>query len=159
MEHGIVKPPVPVTEIARSAGAKVVFAPYKGDVSGILFRGGDQDVIGVNSDHVMQRQRFTVAHELGHRALHPGRELILDVPVRVNFRDRTSSMATDREEIEANAFAAALLMPEQMIRTAVEDLPPGVRRDPEVTAQRLAKVFNVSITALGFRLINLGLTS
>jgi Zn-dependent peptidase ImmA (M78 family) len=38
------------------------------------------------------------------------------VPVRVNLRDKTSSMATDHEEIDANAFAAALLMPETLVR-------------------------------------------
>jgi Zn-dependent peptidase ImmA (M78 family) len=56
-------------------------------VSGILFRDGEHHVIGVNSAHPLARQRFTIAHELGHRALHPGRELILDVPVRVNLMD------------------------------------------------------------------------
>ena len=80
------------------------------------------------------RQRFTIAHELGHRALHPGRELILDVPVRVNLRDKTSSMASDIEEIEANAFAATLLMPEQMIRDQLSQLPPARRREPDATA-------------------------
>jgi Zn-dependent peptidase ImmA (M78 family) len=105
------------------------------------------------------RQRFTIAHELGHRALHPGRELILDVPVRVNVREKASSMASDIEEIEANAFAAALLMPQQMIRDQVNRLPPGKRREPESTAVALAKIFKVSASALSFRLISLGLTS
>ena len=103
---------------------------------GILFRDGDHHVIGVNSAHPPVRQRFTIAHELGHRALHPGRELILDVPVRVNLRDKTSSMASDIEEIEANAFAAALLMPQQMIRDQLNQLPPAKRREPEDTARR-----------------------
>jgi Zn-dependent peptidase ImmA (M78 family) len=105
------------------------------------------------------RQRFTIAHELGHRALHPGRELILDVPVRVNLRDKTSSMASDLEEIEANAFAATLLMPEQMIRDQLNQLPPARRREPDAAAEALARIFKVSTPALNFRLINLGLTS
>ena len=128
-------------------------------MSGILFRDGDHHVIGVNSAHPPVRQRFTIAHELGHRALHPGRELILDVPVRVNLRDKTSSMASDLEEIEANAFAASLLMPEQMIRDQLNQLPAARRREPEATADALARIFKVSTPALNFRLINLGLTS
>jgi Zn-dependent peptidase ImmA (M78 family) len=68
-------------------------------------------------------QRFTIAHELGHRALHPGHELILDVPVRFNMRDGTSGTATDLEEIEANAYAAALLIPARMIREQISQLP------------------------------------
>lgn len=72
----------------------------------MLFRGAGRDVIGVNSAHAAARQRCTISHEFDHHTLHPGWELILNVPVRVNYRDRASSMAADREEIEANAFAA-----------------------------------------------------
>jgi Zn-dependent peptidase ImmA (M78 family) len=68
-------------------------------------------------------------------------------------------MATDREEIEANAFAAALLMPENMVRSLIDGLPQVTRRDPDRTIQELARTFDVSASALGFRLINLGLTS
>jgi Zn-dependent peptidase ImmA (M78 family) len=157
-EHRVLSPPVNVEAIATAAGALVIHRPFEnGDVSGMLFRSGRQDIIGVNSTHGQERQRFTIAHELGHRALHPGRELILDVPVRVNFRDRTSSQATDREEIEANAFAAALLMPDQMVRDELDRLPVHLRRDPSHSAFALADVFSVSVQALSFRLINLGL--
>jgi hypothetical protein len=74
-------------------------APLRGrGCLGILFRDQDHHVIGVNSARSLVRQRFTIAHELGHRALHPGRELILDAPVRVSLRDKTSSMASDEGE-------------------------------------------------------------
>lgn len=104
-------------------------------------------------------QRFTIAHELGHRALHPGHELILDVPVRFNMRDGTSGTATDLEEIEANAYAAALLIPARMIREQISQLPPAWRREPDEAATALARIFKVSPSALNFRLINLGLIS
>lgn len=159
-QSGITRPPVDPEVLATADGVLVVRRHFEdADVSGILFRDGDHHVIGVNSAHPLARQRFTIAHELGHRTLHPGRELILDVPVRVNLRDKTSSMASDIEEIEANAFAAALLMPQQMIRDQVNQLPPAKRREPDATAQALAKIFKVSTSALSFRLINLGLTS
>jgi Zn-dependent peptidase ImmA (M78 family) len=148
-EHPVARLPVAVDDLAEALGIVVVRRKFKdADFSGMLFR-GEREVIGVNQKHHRVRQRFTIAHELGHHVLHPGRELILDAPVRVNFRDRTSSMATDREEIEANAFAAALLMPEPMIRAELDRLPEDIRRER----------FDVSIVALGFRLINLGLTS
>jgi Zn-dependent peptidase ImmA (M78 family) len=159
-DHRIRTPPVDVEALARADGILVVRRRFDdADVSGILFRDGDHHVIGVNSAHSVVRQRFTIAHELGHRALHPGRELILDVPVRVNLRDKTSSMASDLEEIEANAFAAALLMPDQMIRDQVNRLPASKRREPDATAAALSSLFKVSTSALNFRLINLGLTS
>jgi len=64
-------------------------------------------------------------------------------------------MASDLEEIEANAFAATLLMPEQMIRDYLSRLPPARRREPDA----LARIFKVNTPALNFSLINLGLTS
>ncbi|HEV2639021.1 MAG TPA: ImmA/IrrE family metallo-endopeptidase [Actinocrinis sp.] len=159
-EHHVIRPPVDVAKLAACLNIAVVHRHFEdGEVSGMLFRGDGREVIGVNSAHSPLRQRFTIGHELGHHALHPGRELILDMPVRVNFRDRTSSMATDREEIEANAFAAALLMPEQMIRTQLGQLPEKARRDLDTASATLADVFEVSLAALSFRLINLGLTS
>jgi Zn-dependent peptidase ImmA (M78 family) len=158
--HAFTGPPVDPEAIARAEGVLVVRRRFEdADVSGMLFRDSSHHIIGVNSAHPVQRQRFTIAHELGHRALHPGRELILDVPVRVNLRDKTSSTATDFEEIEANAFAAALLMPERMIRDQVNQLPASKRREPDATAAALSAIFKVSNSALNFRLINLGLTS
>lgn len=159
-DHQVTNLPVDVVALAVSLDIAVVGHHFDdGDVSGMLFRGGNQNVIGVNEAHAEVRQRFTIAHEIGHFILHPGRELILDVPVRVNFRDRTSSMATDREEIEANAFAAALLMPERLIHAQLDRLPAKIRQDPEAITCELASIFKVSHAALGFRLINLGLTT
>jgi Zn-dependent peptidase ImmA (M78 family) len=158
-DRGVTSPPIEVEALARSLGIIVVRRRFEdADVSGILFR-GDHHVIGVNGAHAPLRQRFTIAHELGHWALHPGREIILDVPVRVNLRDKTSSMASDLEEIEANAFAATLLMPGQVLRDHLNRLPASQRREPDTTAIALAKIFKVSTSALNFRLINLGLTS
>ncbi len=64
-----------------------------------------------------------------------------------------SSQATDREEMEANRFAAALLMPEQMVVEAATAAP----RDPEELVRSLARRFKVIEAAMGYRLINLGL--
>lgn len=70
--HGIIRPPVDAEAIADAEGIVIVRRRFEdGDVSGLLFRDGDHHVIGVNSAHPMARQRFTIAHELGHRALHP----------------------------------------------------------------------------------------
>ena len=71
-------------------------------------------MIGVNDLHAPRRQRFTIAHEVGHLEMHKGRPLVLD-HVRMNMRDATSSTATDVEEIEANQFAAAILMPSDLV--------------------------------------------
>ena len=56
-------------------------------------------VLGVNDWHADVRQRFTVAHELGHLKLHHD-ELFVDGVLK---RDDQSSLAIRPHEIEANA--------------------------------------------------------
>ncbi|KAA6222951.1 ImmA/IrrE family metallo-endopeptidase [Streptomyces albofaciens JCM 4342] len=160
-EAGEVVAPVDVERLAAHLGVVLSRSTFKdGDVSGMLVRqDGRSPVVGVNDAHSAHRQRFTIAHEFGHLLLHPGREVVLDRPVRVNLRDKTSSTATDREEIEANAFAASLLMPADLVRSELQRLPAVVRQDPDRSAAALAARFEVSDSAMGFRLINLGLVS
>jgi len=154
-EFGVVEAPVTLEPITEGLGAIVITQQLEPDVSGMLVREDDGLVIGVNKHHALVRRRFTVAHELGHLHLHPGRALILDTSVRVNFRDRMSSLATDREEIEANRFAAALLMPQELVVRAAVAGP----RDPDELVRSLARRFKVSEPAMSYRLINLGILS
>lgn len=151
--------PVPVERIAASLGAAVRYQPFEADdISGLLLRqDGQRPIIGVNSVNASVRQRFTIAHEIGHLLLHEGKGLILDRLVRVNFRDAVSSTATDRQEREANAFAAALLMPDEQIIQQLQHLTSGTHKSDTKIVQSLAKAFDVSRQAMEFRLINLGL--
>lgn len=148
--------PVDVEAIARHLAAAVIRERLDRDVSGLLFRDKDSAVIGVNDLHAPKRQRFTVAHEVGHLVLHRGRPLVLD-HVRVNFRDANSSTATDSEEIQANAFAAEILMPRHSVVAEAKRL----LEDPSATdasiVSDLAQGFDVSDQAMEYRLINLGL--
>jgi Zn-dependent peptidase ImmA (M78 family) len=157
-DFGISEPPVPVEEIARQLGARVSFERFNEDVSGILYRDARSAVIGVNAAHARTRQRFTIAHEIGHMRLHKGRPMFVDHSVRVDRRDANASRGIDPQEIEANSFAAALLMPEDMIFGAVVDSSTtrGVARSEDII-RRLAKRFNVSPQAMEYRLANLGL--
>src|SRR6266540_4610765 len=111
-------PPVPVEEIARQLGARLSFEHFGPDVSGILYRDASNAVIGVNATHAKTRQRFTIAHEIGHLHLHEGRPMFVDRSVRVDRRDANAALGLDPDEIDANSFAAALLMPQDMILAA-----------------------------------------
>ena len=73
----------------------------------------------------------------------------------MNFRDGVSALASDREEIEANQFAAGLLMPRDLVEQAFEDLTQRYR--PERAADLMARRFEVSPQAMRFRLMNLAL--
>jgi Zn-dependent peptidase ImmA (M78 family) len=155
---GITRPPVPVDKIARKLGVDLVYRPFEGNISAMLFRDGDRRIIGVNSSHVGTRQRFSIAHELGHHELHPGREVTLDRVVRIDLRDRESSSGSDRQEIAANQFAAELLMPRQWVTREVSIRVPGGRvPDQDRLANDLAKLFEVSLQAMQYRLVNLGI--
>ena len=159
-ETGASDLPIDVERIAAQLGADVVFgSPMSRDLSGLLYRDGERTVIGVNSVHAPARQRFTIAHEVGHLVLHAGRPVVLDHVVRLNYRDPRSGTATDAEEIAANGFAAELLMPRELVIAEVERarargdaLDPSFVRPP-------ATGFDVSAEAMGNRLANLGLIS
>lgn len=153
-DAGIDMPPVPVEELAISLGADLQYESYEGEVSGMLYRPVEGDpVIGVNSMHPPTRQRFTVAHEIGHLVMHKGQPMFIDRFVRVNWRNGESA----NDEVEANAFAAELLMPRTFVAREVERV---LSKRRNVTAQRLAtelaSTFDVSAEAMQYRLGNLG---
>jgi Zn-dependent peptidase ImmA (M78 family) len=156
-KHGIEKAPVPVEDIARKLGAVLRFEPFDGkdDVSAMLYRNDEHIVIGVNSGHSKTRQRFSIAHECGHLLLHKGK---MYVDARVNFRDALSSQAVDPEEMEANAFAAELLMPRAFV---LSELLKAVdlykTHDAQILGKAMARTFRVSPKAMDYRLRNLGL--
>jgi len=159
-EAGCFRPPVSPDHLVDKYGATVVLDSFGGDtdVSGVLVREDDRVIIGVNRQHPVVRQRFTIAHELGHLLMHPGRPLIVEKQVRVNFRDSVSSMATDQQEIEANQFAAALLMPREWVEREGGELlqQNAAVREAAFTAS-LATTFQVSAQAMRIRLVNLGI--
>lgn len=156
-ELEITRPPTPVERIARSLKIRVSKEPFEGNVSGMLTRVGKRAVIGVNSWQSPTRQRFTVAHELGHFVLHPAKPTFID-HVRVDYRDERSQAGTHRQEIEANSFAAALLMPEDLVREHVRrQLRLGSDPTGDELVVSLAARFNVSPEAMSHRLTNLGI--
>ncbi len=153
-ELGIIDVPVPVAQVAAAVGANVTYDTFDGQVSGLLYRDAERCVIGVNSRHAPARQRFTIAHEIGHLRMHEGRPVFIDRLVRVNARDGSST----KEEVEANAFAAALLMPSAIVEREFAEI---VQRQGEVEHDRLltelAERFQVSPEAMGYRLTNLAI--
>lgn len=159
VQHNLLKISVPIERLAKVLGAVVAYQPFEADdVSGLLYReDGQAPVIGVNSANSPVRQRFTIAHEIGHLRCHPGQDLILDRTVKVNWRNATSSAATDEQEMQANAYAAALLMPEPEVRQRLDSLITRSRVDDGVLVTKLAHDFRVSRSAMEFRLANLGL--
>ncbi|UVO28160.1 ImmA/IrrE family metallo-endopeptidase [Bradyrhizobium arachidis] len=146
-------PAVPVENIARGEGASIMVREFNNEISGLLLRQGGSAIIGVEKKQSPARKRFTIAHELGHLMLHVGREVRFDTAFRINLRSPESSTAEDVEEIESNAFAAALLMPEPFLRNDTAGFVLDV--EDAALVQKLAKRYNVSAQAMTVRLINL----
>jgi len=99
-------------------------------VSGFLIQEQDLSAIAYNSTHHIHRQRFTVAHEIGHLLL--GHNIIDEGSV------------TETEEKEANIFASELLMPLDFLKNDI--------KIHGCTIPRLAEAYMVSEQAMGIRI-------
>ncbi len=126
--------------------------PSYGELAGMLVRRQGQTVIGVNSLHHINRQRFTSAHECGHLLFHKG-DVHIDRSFRVNRRNPVSSQAVDPEEIEANRFAAEILMPYDMIMKHLIEYDIDIEDEKELRG--LADKYQVSLQAMTHRVTNL----
>jgi len=146
-------PPIDVVKIARHLGVKIYAEKLPEDISGILDV-RNEPVILINKDQAPHRQRFSIAHELGHFQLHHLMGII-HVDKKSYYRDSKSAEGLDDIEIAANKFAAELLMPEAMIRSELEKYDDFIDMDEDMVVE-MAKKFNVSTTAMGFRIQNLG---
>lgn len=153
-EYGAVTAPVPVEKIIKRRDIRVQFSPLDQELSGMALVKDGVAVIGVNALHHPNRQRFTLAHELGHHIMHRTHienAVHVDKGFAILRRDTLAAQGTDKMEIEANAFASELLIPkvllEPMIGTGDIDL------DDVDRLQSIAKKFKVSLSALQYRLL------
>lgn len=152
--------PIPVNDIAIKRGLEIKAYDLGEDVSGVLVIKDGLGFIGYNPTESKVRQRFTVAHELGHYELHNKENesaLFVDKQFKVEFRNQDSSTGEIVREREANAFAAALLMPEKLLVKEIKNHHFELSDDDSL--QELSKLFNVSVSAMTFRLMNLKLLS
>jgi Zn-dependent peptidase ImmA (M78 family)/transcriptional regulator with XRE-family HTH domain len=144
----IARPPVMPRDVAARLGVPVFDWDFPDEISGIYACDDGVVCIGVNEAHPYVRQRFTIAHELGHLIYAENRDLFLDFT-----EAEAAAWAEDSRhrlhEMKANQFAADLLMPRPWIRDDVR------LRGLDVTF--LAKRYEVSEQAVWFRLLALGL--
>ena len=116
---------------------------FDSKISGSLSKEKDKWIIRVNKTHDYRRQKFTIAHELGHYVLH--RDLGNEFSDVVFFR----GMTNDGHEYEANDFASDLLMPESRILYYW-----NVEHIHDIAV--LSDLFGVSAPAMMYRIKKLG---
>lgn len=150
--HDLYVIPVDVDRVAQCLGAEVFYEEMEDDVSGLLLREATSAKIAANKSHHRNRQRFTVAHEIAHLVLHANRKKELWVDHEYYFRSVNPQSGDQRAEVEANRFAAELLMPDELVRLSIDSDKPL----SDVDVARLALRFGVSEQAMMWRLVNLG---
>lgn len=148
---------IDLVKICKFNNIEIVEKELENDISGFYLIKNEKSFIVYNSLEGEMRQRFTIAHELGHHFLHSNIPLFVEkknsVANQMFHRDHKSSTGEILREREANAFAAALLMPEKMIDIEVFESDKILFED---LIKDLAKKFKVSEQAMSFRLANLG---
>lgn len=123
------------------------------DVAGFFVMTNTQPVITVNKQNAQTRKRFTIAHEIGHFILHSkDQPIFIDKVPSMMYRNAASSTGEIFREREANAFAAALLMPKVLIEQEIANAPADISD----AISFLSNKFRVSENAMSFRLSNLG---
>lgn len=133
---GVKNPPILIKDVLNHIKKEkdlLVYPWFFDDsISGIQITKGEEAIIGYNKSQHPHRQRFTIAHEIGHFLLgHTQKNFILDFDSR------------KPEEIEANQFAAELLIPLEMLK---KDLKSNKK------PKDIAREYNVSEEALWWRI-------
>ena len=111
--------PVDPWLIADREGLEVRYSStLPDDVAGVIARESPESpiIVMINRNDSLRRPRFTLAHELGHYTKLKDEGRINNRLGFVEHRDELSSQGTDPIEIDANKFAAELLMPAEAIR-------------------------------------------
>lgn len=149
---------VDVDEIAVKLNLEVTAHDLGANVSGVLYIDKGKGTIGYNKSESEVRRRFTVAHEIGHFILHRlDNEIFVDRKVFKMYRDDNSTTGEIKQEREANAFAAALLMPEVKLKKELRKLTFDFGDDQDDGIKSLAETFKVSTQAMAYRISNLQL--
>lgn len=157
LDRHTAKFPVNVEAAIRELGLSLTKdADLQNGISGQIKKVGDSFEISSSGKEHYFRQRFTLAHELGHYVLH--RSLIgsgIDDDTKYRSTptgDLYNSQINDIHERQANAFAATFLIPERQLRDYLDN-------NHGVSLKNLSNKFQVSPSAMRWRVKNLGLSA
>lgn len=134
---------LPIEVLAHMRGALVRSTPTTGARANVI-RIGNRAIVGVAGGLPEEQRRWAIAHELGHFELHPGVSYI----GLCTGEDMLLDYLTSGREQEANAFAAELLMPEDLYCRRCD-----VSRVSWEPIKALAAEFKVSVTAAALRFL------
>jgi len=139
------KVPVDIVGIAKAYGISVYEGELNNEISGAIRYDSKNNKfeILINKNNAKSRQRFTIAHELGHYFLH--RDMLKNSDVHIDTLYRIVAQIdkqTKEQEKEVDYFAGALLMNKLTIEELIDNY----------NIEELAEIFNVSTSAMTVRL-------
>jgi len=139
---GVDSPPVPLLDIVASYGLGISYADLSklnrgNEIAGFIDL--EKSKIVVNQEDSPNRQRFTIAHELGHYLLHQN-YIKNGKKYNVLLRKPVKNQNNSPEEQEANCFAATLLVPKKILN-----------KYPQLPNSISAKLFAVSEDVINYR--------
>lgn len=134
---------VEIEIIAYMRGALVRVSPAKGARANLLRLDG-RGIIGVAESLSFEERRWAVAHELGHFEAHADVSFL----GLCSSTDMVPAYEASGREPEANAFAAELLMPDDLFAPKCD-----VAKVSWTPIRALAEEFAVSVTAAGLRFL------
>lgn len=146
------KTPVSTIDIANALGLKVwKVGRWPNNVSGMIRKDEENGgvsgyAIYVNSNHHVNRRRFTIAHEIAHFVLHReliGDGIVEDVLLR-SERIEDKHRLDNRIEAQANQLAADILMPWHLLDPILNGGTTNIKE--------IASTFEVSASAMSIRL-------
>jgi Zn-dependent peptidase ImmA (M78 family)/transcriptional regulator with XRE-family HTH domain len=135
--------------LEEKVGIKIIFLPLPQDFSAASTKGDFGTAILINTNDSPWRRNFDLAHEFFH-------VLTWDLFSTEEVYQETHAAKKTRIEQLAEVFASALLLPEEEIRKEI-----GLRRREKTidysSLTEVAREFDVSISALLWRLVNIGI--
>ena len=142
--YGITRPgEIDLEAIAFGLGAQIKYRPLEGCEARIV-GAGNSAIISVNSASGIPRQRFSIAHELGHWRYHRGKQL----DCRADNADFSRQNVSEYERIADN-YAANLILPSYLLRPILK-----AHADMSFSMVRnVAEEFTASFLATAIRII------
>ena len=145
LELGIERPDqIDLEVIAWTSGASVNYRPLD-QCEAMIVGAGRRAIISVNSNALPSRQRFSLAHEIGHWQLHRGRILICG---KSDIENQVYNALNP--ESQADKFASDLILPYFMLRQTIAKIP----RITLAAVRNVADEFQASLTATLLKVVD-----
>ena len=142
--------PIRLRSFLQELNVQTVFKPLSDSFAGMAMKIDDERFMLVNSNHSLARQHFTICHELYH--------LFIQKVFTAQVCNTGQFNYKDHEELNADWFAAYLLIPRDGVLMQIDDWDELEKNQIKLaTILKLEQFFSCSRSALLIRLEEIGL--